>query len=241
MTLVKTAPPKVAMVMPQPKTIYYPETDGKPMAETDTHRREMNATIEALGDYFRDNLNVYVAGNLLLYYEEGNPSASVAPDVFVVKGVPKGDRRTYKLWEEGKAPDVVIEITSRSTRDEDVWIKHGLYAMLGVEEYFIYDPLDEYLEPALQGFRLLDGGYARIIPDASGKLRSQVLALDLQIVSDELRLFDPRTGKFLLTPTEAQEAARAEAAARRAEAAARRAAEAEVERLHVELKKWRGE
>jgi Uma2 family endonuclease len=248
MTIAATAPPKVSAVLPQPKIVHYPETDGKPMAETDKHRREMNATIEALTDYFRNTPNVYVAGNLLLYYEEGNPSASVAPDVFVVKGVPKGDRRTYKLWEEGKAPNVVIEITSRSTRSEDVGVKRGIYAMLGVTEYFLYDPLEEYLEPALQGFRLIDGGYVRITPDVPGELHSRVLGLDVQIVDDELRLFDPHTGKVLLTPTEAQEAARIEAAARhaaeakvQAEATARRAAEAEADRLRAELKKWRGE
>lgn len=106
--------------------------------------------------------------------------------------------------------------------------------LVGVTEYFLYDPLKEYLDPALQGFRLIDSDYVQIIPDVPGKLHSQVLGLDLRIVDDELRLFDPRTGRFLLTPTEAQEVARVEAAARRA-------AEAEAERLRAELKKWRGE
>ena len=73
--------------------IYYPESDGEPMAETDTHRKQMVYLIEALDDYFRDDPQVYVAGNLLLYYEEGDPRQVVAPDVFVVKGVPPLARR----------------------------------------------------------------------------------------------------------------------------------------------------
>jgi hypothetical protein len=70
--------------------IYYPESDGKPMGETDVHIDALIYLREALRDYFRDDPQVYVAGNMLLYYEEGNPAACVAPDVFVVHGVAKG-------------------------------------------------------------------------------------------------------------------------------------------------------
>lgn len=98
------------LLMPYRVDVVYPETDGEPMAETDTHRDLMaEALIYPLKEYFRDQPDVYVSGNLLLYYEEGNPRASVAPDVFVVFGIPKGKRRIYKLWEEEKAPDVVVE------------------------------------------------------------------------------------------------------------------------------------
>ena len=100
--------------------VRYPESDGKPMAETDIHADLLIYLREALKDYFRDDPNVYVAGNLFVYYEEGNPEAVVAPDVFVVKGVPKRRRRIYQVWVEGKAPDVVFELTSESTRWEDV-------------------------------------------------------------------------------------------------------------------------
>ncbi len=121
----------------------YPETDGKPMAETDVHIDALLYLREALKDYFRDAPQVYVAGNMLLYYEEGNPAACVAPDVFVVQGVAKRERRTYKLWEEGQPPAVVFEITSRGSRLEDLGTKRVVYAMLGVREYFLYDPLGE--------------------------------------------------------------------------------------------------
>jgi len=116
--------------------VYYPESDGEPMAETDTHRKQMMYLLDALEDYFRDDPNVYVAGNLFVYYEEGDPTEVVAPDVFVVKGVAKRDRRIYQVWKEDKGPDVIFELTSRSTRQKDLGPKKGTYEMLGVEEYF---------------------------------------------------------------------------------------------------------
>jgi Uma2 family endonuclease len=171
---------------------------------------------------------------MLLYYEEGNPSACVAPDVFVVQGVAKGERRTYRLWDEGQPPAVVFEITSRGSRLEDLGTKRAIYAMLGVREYFLYDPLGEYLRPALQGYQLLEGEYQRIPPDAEGGLVSRVLGLDLRMVNGRLRVFNPATGERLLTPAEALMARRV-ADARAAQA------EAELEQLRAELARLRGE
>ena len=99
-------------VISQKEEIFYPETDGKPMAETDTHRDLMIDLIEALKDFFRDDPLVYVSGNLLIYFQEGDPRVCVAPDVFVVKGVAKKRRRIYKVWEEKKAPDFVLELSN---------------------------------------------------------------------------------------------------------------------------------
>ena len=207
--------------------IHYPETDGKPIAETDVHIDVLIYLREALRDHFRDAPQVYVAGNMLLYYEEGNPAACVAPDVFVVQGVAKGERRTYRLWEEGQPPAVVFEITSRGTRLEDLGTKRALYAMLGVREYFLYDPLGEYLQPPLQGYRLQEGEYQRMLPGSGGELASQELGLELRVEEGRLRLVNPATGERLLTPAEAQ--------------VAWRAAEAEVERLRAELARRREE
>src|SRR4051794_21541254 len=95
--------------------VEYPESDGKPLGETDVHRREIAQLIEMLIMFFQSAPDIYVSGNLMFYYEKGKPSAVTSPDVFVVKGVQKGLRRTYKLWEEQQAPVVVFEITSRST------------------------------------------------------------------------------------------------------------------------------
>src|SRR3712207_4357261 len=91
----------------------YPESDGEPVAETDLHIDELLNLRDTLKDHYRDAPDVYVAGNLFIYYEEGNPAARFALDVFVVFGVPKRRRRTYRLWEEGRAPAVVFEFSSR--------------------------------------------------------------------------------------------------------------------------------
>ena len=214
--------------------IEYPESDGKPMAETDIHIRELTNTRATLADFFREASDVYVSGNLLLYYEEGNPAASVSPDVFVVKGVPKGERRTYRVWVEKRPPLVVFEFSSRSTRLEDSGNKKALYAMLGVSEYFLCDPLSEYLQPPMQGFTLERGDYRRLPEESDGTVISRELGLRLKMEGSQLRLVVIASGEQLLTPAEAQEKARAEAKARQA-------AEAEIERLKAELARLRGE
>jgi Uma2 family endonuclease len=228
--------------------IEYPESDGKPLGETDVHRREILEIIAMLQRFFAALADVYVSGNLMFYYEEGNPGAVVSPDVFVVKGVPNRLRRVYKLWEEQQAPAVVIEITSRSTRLEDKGNKRALYAMLGVREYFMFDPLAEYLTPSLQGFVLADDEYVSLKPAVDGSLASAELGLRLVAEGAMLRLIDGATGERLLRTDELEAARRAEAEARRAEAEARRAAEeraaamaAEVERLRAELARLRGD
>jgi Uma2 family endonuclease len=221
--------------------IHYPESDGKTMGETDWHIDALIYLREALKDYFRDEPQVYVAGNMFLYYEVGNPAACLTPDVFVVHGVIKQERRTYKLWEEGQPPAVVFEITSRGTRLEDLGTKRVVYAMLGVREYFLYDPFGEYLQPPLQGYQLQQGEYQRMPPAGEGRVISQVLGIELRLEAGCLRVVNPATGERLLTPAEALAAQRAEADARRAESTARQGAEAELERLRAELARLRGE
>src|ERR1700726_1977962 len=88
----------------------YPTSDGKPMAETDWHRDLMATLIQTLSAYYADDPRVYVSGNLLVFYEPGNRRRHVSPDVFVVKGVEKRQRPNYLLWEERRAPQVVIEL-----------------------------------------------------------------------------------------------------------------------------------
>ncbi len=108
------------------RRIEYPTGDGKPMAETDIHRQDMVDVIETLGHHFANDQYVYISGNLLLYYVEGDPRKHVSPDVLVSFGVPKNPPRDYYLvWKEGKAPDVVIEITSKSIMREDKKEKKG--------------------------------------------------------------------------------------------------------------------
>ncbi|HBI44207.1 MAG TPA: Uma2 family endonuclease [Planctomycetales bacterium] len=214
----------------------YPTSDGKPMAETDWHRDLMNALIQTLVAYYAAEPMVYVSGNLLVFYKPGNRRRHLSPDVFVVKGVGKHQRPNYLIWEEGKGPEVVIELTSQSTREEDVEDKYELYQdTLRVPEYFLFDPLGDYLQPALQGHRLRRGRYEPIIP-VKGRLPSKVLGLHLEGHDRELRLYDPTTKQWLLTPQEAVANAQ-ETVANATEA--QRQAEAEVERLRRELAELR--
>jgi Uma2 family endonuclease len=188
------------------REIEYPTGDGKPMAETDVHRDDMVDVIDTLRYHFADDPNVYISGNLLLYYEEGNPRKRVAPDVLVAFGVPKEPpRKYYQVWKEGIAPNVIIEITSNSTKRADKSTKKALYRdVLQVAEYLQFDPTEDYLNPPLQGFRLVAGEYQPIEP-TNGRIPSQALGLHLERDGTKLRLFDPVTGRRLLTSAERAE------------------------------------
>lgn len=199
-----------------PTATEYPESDGRPMAETDLHRAEMTDLIAMLEARYADRADVYVSGNLLLYYRQGDSRAAVAPDVFVVFGVAKGQRRNYLLWEEGRPPTVVIEVSSRRTRRQDLHQKRDLYARLGVQEYFLVDPEGRHLRPALQGFRLAAGTFVAIPQQPGGVLRSDCLGLDLSLIDGRLALRDTTTGLPLPRPAQlAAELSRAQAEAAR--------------------------
>ncbi len=181
--------------------VEYPTSDGKPMAETDIHRDQMVEAIEVLKGRYANDPDVYVSGNLLIYYVEGKPRKHRSPDVFVVWGVPKHDRLVYKIWEECVAPQVVIEITSKTTRKEDLKEKLVIYRdEWKVREYFLFDPLGDYLDPPLQGHRLVRGKYKPIEPDENGRLHSELLGLDLEARGKRLVFWDPATGKEVVRP-----------------------------------------
>lgn len=206
------------------------------MGETDFHRKEMSDLINALDDRYREIADIYVAGNLFVYYVKGDKRAVVCPDVFLVKDVPKKQRRTYKLWEEGSAPSFVVEVTSLHTRDEDLRDKKKKYELLGVEEYFLHDPFGEYLTPTLQGFRLVADRYRPLSPSPDGSLISNVTGLRLRPEGQRLRLIDLTTGEPLLWDEEVREQARRTAQAEDA----LRSAEEELARLRRELERRKG-
>jgi Uma2 family endonuclease len=226
--------------------IEYPESDGKPLGETDLHIDWIIRLRDILKFRYRRE-RVYVAADLILYFEEGNPRKCVVPDVFVVKDCDPRMRRTYLLWQEGLAPDVVIEVTSKSSKREDEREKPQKYAQIGVDEYFVYDPLGEYLYPSLVGFRRHGAGYERIEPNAKGQMKCHELGILLELDETDLVLRDAKTGKVLPTKAEAAEAKRrtAEAKRRVAEAkrnaaeAERQAAEERAAALEQELKRLR--
>lgn len=236
------------------------------MAETDIHRDQMVNIIYGLREHLRPSPHCYVSGNLFVYYrDEEGERQSVAPDVLVVLGVENKERRYYNIETEGKAPDLIIELISTSTKLEDLGSKRVLYAGLGVREYYIFDPLREVIPGQLRGFRLFEGEY---MPMVGGRLQSQVLEVDFEVEQGWLRIYDRKTGQRLLTHGESEaarkkaeakaarverslvqaehEAAQAEAKAVQAEAkakqesVARQAAETELQQLREELAKLRG-
>ncbi len=214
-------------------TVVYPESDGKPMAESDRHRKLMVDFILMLEDHFKDVNDVYISGNLLMYYEEGNIYKSVFPDVFVVFGVSKKDRRTYRTWEEGHTPDFVLEVASPSTYNKDITDKKELYAsVLGVREYYIYDPYGE-VYPHFQGYRLVDGVY-EAIEFVAGRLSSVVLGLELGERDGILSLYDTSRSGWISPPKE--RITDAETRASQAEARAENA-EAELAKALAALKR----
>lgn len=220
-------------------TLVYPESDGKPMAETDIHRDLMMDIIWSLQDHFMDD-PVYVSGNLLIYYEEGDVTKSVAPDIFVVHGVEKKQRRTYLTWEEARTPDFVIELSSRGTYKNDFEWKKTLYAStLGVKEYYIYDP-EGIIHPYFIGFQLIDGVYHEI-DFVDSRLPSTVLGLELGERDGVLQFYDPVRMQWLQPPKERIETVKThveeEKNARIAAETRAKIAEAEVNRLLAELER----
>ena len=175
------------------------------MAETDFHAKLLTDLKLALEMFFADREDVYVTGNIMFYYEEGEPKEVISPDVMVCFGIPKGNRSSYKIWEENDVvPSVIIEISSRGTWRKDRVEKRALYAMLGVKEYFIFNPLDLKSDFSFVALRLQNGEYdAMEITD--GRVRSAILDLELVIKDKTLRLFDPATGEFLKTTEELAE------------------------------------
>ncbi|MGE0087093.1 MAG: Uma2 family endonuclease [Desulfococcaceae bacterium] len=229
--------------------VIYPESDGEPMGETQIHVIAIIHLYLALEHFFRTRPDVYTVADMLMYYEKGNPKAFKVPDVMVVKGVEKHMRRIFRVWEEKAGPCVIFEITSKSTADGDI-SKTGLYASLGVREYFLFDPLEEYLESSFQGFRLDGIMYSPIAPEKDGSFFSRELGLFLKREGHLLRAVDPETGRAVPSFNEAiymagEEAQRADKAERRAEEEARRAEEearrAEEEARHAEEETQRAE
>ena len=188
----------------------YPTTDPSHMSESELHRLLRNALIETLQAYYADEPLVHVTGDLMLFYEERNRLKHLAPDLFVAFGVGKHLRDNYLMWEE-TPPRVVIELTSPSTRDDDVGPKFLLYQdVLRVKEYILFDPRGDLLTPAMQGWRLTRGVY-RPIRLVAGRLPSRELGLHLEREGNRAYLWDPDTRRRLLSPTERLEMARDEA------------------------------
>jgi Uma2 family endonuclease len=190
----------------QTAEIYYPSSDGKPMAETDVHLLLMVALISSLRHYGKAKRDWYVIGDMFLYYQEGHPELRRAPDIMVVKGVdPTIQRRSFKTWVEGAVPRAIFELTSKETAGEDQQEKKLLYEQLKIREYFLFDPLCEYLPRQLMGYSLVGRRYKALKPDDQGALLSKELGLRLVPEGTNLALVDVQSGQRLPTPDDLSE------------------------------------
>ncbi len=213
-----------------------PCDDGKPM-ETPRHRQQMNLLIESLELHWADRDDFYVGGNMFLYYNAAQQKKNdfAGPDFFVVLDVPRREHKSWVIWQEGKGPDVVIELLSESTAEYDRTEKKLIYQdRVRVPEYFYFDPFS--LE--LAGFQMRGGAYKPIQPDTNGNLLSEQLGLLLTraagafqgVHTTWLRLATP-DGEILPSGEEKARAAQREARAAQREAkAAQHEAEAAQQR-----------
>ncbi len=246
-----TAMPPLAMK--KARRVHYPTSDGKPIGETEYHIILILGSIARLRVGLAARPDAYVIGDILFYYEEGNNKAFIVPDVMVVFGTHRGQRTNYKLWEEGRTPGVVIEVTSKSTYRRDLGQRKDLYQSLGVAEYYITDPMPPdkrcLAEPLIAYWLDQTGEYARQ-PMPDGRIFSPALGLELIHDGATLRIFDPVRQFFLPAFEEAAEQQKAKLARQAAEArAAQQVAEAEaqavrqaleIEQLRAELARLKG-
>ncbi len=215
---------------PIPDHILYPDSDGQPISDN-TLQFQWIVTLQGNLDLmFRGDPNVFVAGDLLWYAEEGNPSERAAPDAMVVFGRPKGYRGSYMQWKEGGvAPQVVCEVLSPGNRPDEMDRKFDFYERHGVEEYYVYDP--DYVQ--LEGWRRIEGRLKPVHP-IHGYV-SPRLGIRLDLSGEELVVFRPDGSRFLtflqLGEQNEQNRLQAAEADRKAEAAELRA-----ERLAAKLR-----
>ena len=195
--------------------IFYPSSDGEPLAESKLQFVPLTETVHVLERRYRGRGDVFVAGNMLIYYRMNDNEVRLAPDVFVVFGVEDYPRDSYVVWrEDGKTPDFVMEIASPSTYSRDVTEKRAIYAALNVTEYWRFDPTGNLFTPELEGEQLVDGEYRPIPiapddPDDDGILRGHSVVLELDICvrpERELKLYDPAAGVWLRNLDEAEDA-----------------------------------
>ena len=206
--------------------VFYPSSDGKPMAE---NMWQAKAIMNAAGDLGAALPTALVAADILMYPEEGNKDNKIAPDVLVALGLGTHNRSSYFVWVEGKPPDWVLEVASPSTQKKDRDHKRCRYAAIGVPEYWMFDPKGDVYPPGtprLQGLKLADGKYMPLpwqLAKGGRTIRSEVLGLDVRVDGELLRFRDA-AGRDIPHRNEIEAAAgRAEAQAVRARAAAERA------------------
>ena len=181
----------------------YPSSDGKPMAESDAHQHVMILLLHILRLFFDDRADVYVSGNNLIYWVVDGILYRLSPDVYVVLGVEKKMRDSYILArEDGIFPQVVFEVTSKSTAVGNRGGKRKDFENdFKVEEHFQFDPCPRTPGPQLKGYRRVDDAYVEIVP-VNGRLPSRVLGLEFAERDSTIDVFVTSTGERRLGPEE---------------------------------------
>jgi Uma2 family endonuclease len=226
------------LLTPKTPAVVYPESDGKPIADNTLQFRWIAMIQGNLDAIFRDRPDVFVASDLLCYPVDGDPGINFAPDVLVAFGRPKGDRGSYRYWDEGGvAPQVVFEILSPSNTPAEMLTKLGTYRAYGIEEYYVYDPDGRVVE----GYQRRDDSLVPVTPIGTWVSPRLGIRFDWQ-PGQELALFKPNGDRFLtfpeLTAAREQDREQARQAEQRAEQERLRA---EQERLRAEQERQRAE
>jgi Uma2 family endonuclease len=215
-----------------PGTIHYPESDGQPMADNTKQLGWILSLVGNLQALFADRPDVFVAGNQNWYPVEDNPDLVAAPNVYVVFGRPKGDRPSYKQWEEDNVPmTVVMEILSPNNKPFEMVDKQSFYEEHGAEEYYLYDPEENTLAVFLRR-----GDVFRRVRPVDGFV-SPRLGIRFQMTQPEMTVFYPDGRPFLTFPEldaeRRRERLRADQAEKRAGDAEKRAGDAERRAGHL--------
>jgi Uma2 family endonuclease len=182
------------MTLSLDRQIIYPERDGQAMSDNTKQFRWIVLLKENLECLFANDPQVFVAGDLLWYPIEGQPEVRVAPDVMVVLGRPKGDRGSYRQWQEERVvPQVVFEVLSPGNTLKEMAKKQQFYDRYGVEEYYIYDPDRN----DLNGLQRIDSKLTVI--DAIDDWVSPRLGIRFVVTPDMLAVYYPDGRRFLTT------------------------------------------
>ena len=218
-------PGRMSIDQPEPRRLRgladarHPSEDGKPMAWSLCQGRAMVDAEYPIRFRYESRDDVFVSIDLLVYYSEGPWPKSVVPNVFVSFGVPSYPREVYRIEEEGKPPDWVLEVASPKTFRYNVGGKKDLYEEIGVGEYWVYDPHGDLHDPRLRGWVLGPAGYRELVdlrrPGVPVALWSEALGLELHFDGSDLRAWDPAIPGYL--PRIREETRAREAAERRAD------------------------
>ncbi|MBC1236941.1 Uma2 family endonuclease [Nostoc sp. 2RC] len=202
---------------PEDEVIFFPPGDilsDEPPLESDLHRDQIDLLIRLLKSWWREKQDFYASGNLTIYYSPNQKKSEYfrGPDFFVVLGTEKKDRKSWVVWQEdGKYPNVIVEILSNSTAAIDKGFKKQIYQdTFRTPDYFLFDPI----KMEFQGFHLVDGKYQEIQSTTDGRLWSQQLELYLGVYEGKLRFF---TTENQLIPSSEELAQQAEECVQQAE------------------------